>query len=141
MSMNSLVVLALLSTTMLPMMVIPGDSVSAQPTGDAWQPLARINPKQPYTIRINNRTGVTVEYASTTNEFSPRRVASGATATLTRLPLPIYLLMSPATATSSLKLTVSANQNTVTVNVEELPEGAAGNTTVNIQQTGGIFVY
>jgi len=106
-----------------------------------WQPIARINPQKPYTIRINNQTRIAIEYASTSNEFPPRTLQPGATTILSRLPVPIYLLISPTDAASKLTYTVTAKENVVTVNVKPYLGDSVGNTTVNIQETGGIFAY
>jgi hypothetical protein len=133
---------ALLLSHVLPFTVTPGLAVPvASIAASPWQPVARINPSQPYTVRINNQTGIVVEYASTTNEFPPRRLAAGASTTLSKLPLPVYLLISPINSRFNLKYRLTANQNVVTINVQQLPERSPGNTTVNIQKTGGIFVY
>lgn len=116
--------------------VPPGNMVTA-----AWQPVARINPQKSYKVQIVNQSGVPLEYASTTNEFAPRSLKPGAMGTLTQLPLPVYLLISPVDPSFVVKCQVSASQNVVTVTVRQLSQGQAGNSTVNIQETGGIFVY
>ncbi len=134
---------ALLVTVCLPVATqfradaVPAGAIAAAP----WQPVARINPQKAYKVQIVNQTGVPLEYASTTNEFAPRRLKPGATGTLMQLPLPIYLLISPVDPRFNLKFAVATNQNVVTITVRQLPELQPGNTTVNIQQTGGIFVY
>lgn len=116
---------------------VPTGAIAAAP----WQPVARINPQKGYKVQIVNQTGIPLEYASTTNEFAPRRLKPGTTGTLMQLPLPIYLLISPVDPRFNLKFDVAASQNVVTVTVRQLPELQPGSSTVNIQQTGGIFVY
>lgn len=138
-----LVTTSLLLATVLPLTdhksstVLVAQTLAASP----WQPIARITPGKPYTVRINNQTGTVLEYASTTNEFPPRQLQPGASSTLTNLPASVYLLISSVNPRFNLKYQVSAKQNVVTVNVQQLPETSPGNTTVNIQNTGGIFVY
>lgn len=138
-----LAVVALLLTVGLPLSsaiatkAIPSQAVAASP----WEPIARINPRKPFQVQLDNQAGTTLEYASTTNEFSPRRLASGGTTVLNRLPLPVYLLISPINPRFNLKYRVSVNQNSVYIRVQQLPENRPGNTTINIQETGGIFVY
>jgi hypothetical protein len=133
----------LLSASSLP--VLPATQVNAefllssQPS--PWYPVARIDPQKAYRVQILNQTGTELEYSSTTNEFPPRRLAVGNTTALTQLPLPVYLLISPVDSRFNLKYTVSTNKNVVTIKVDQLPEDRPGNTTVNIQETGGIFVY
>ena len=106
-----------------------------------WYPVARINPSQPFTVQIQNHTGIVLDYASTTNEFAPRRLYPRNTGTVALLSLPVYLLVSPINPRFNLKYSVTTNKNTVIVTVTQLPNNTPGNTTVNIQETGGIFVY
>jgi len=137
-----LAIAALLFPIVAPVMTAASLAGSVkQADSSTWQPIARINPKQPYTIRLTNQTAIAIEYASTSNEFPTRTVAPRATATLTKLPVPIYLLISSTDAEAKLKYTVSARQNVITINVQPLMGDAAGNTTVNIQETGGIYAY
>ncbi len=132
-----------LLTASLPMLSAVQVSTQSAASAQAspWQPIARINPQKSYQVRLLNQTGIELEYSSTTNEFPPRRLAAGNNTVLTQLPLPIYLLISPVDARFNLKYSVSAVNNVVTVRVFQLPEGRPGNTTVNIQETGGIYVY
>lgn len=115
----------------------PGYTMTTSP----WQPVARINPAKPFQVQILNKTGIELEYSSTTNEFPPRRLVSNANATVNQLPVPVYLLISPINPRFNLKYSVSTRNNLVVVTVTQLPESSPGNTTVNIQETGSIFVY
>jgi serine/threonine-protein kinase len=143
MVLNRWLMTLLLLSASLPM--LSAAQVSTQSTASAqaspWQPIARINPQKSYQVRLLNQTGIELEYSSTTNEFPPRRLAAGNNTVLTQLPLPIYLLVSPVDARFNLRYGVSAANNVVTIKVSQLPEGRPGNTTVNIQETGGIYVY
>jgi hypothetical protein len=140
---NPLVAASLLLPAGLPLLLVPpAISAPVTPMANAsWQPIARINPTQPYQVQIINKTGIGLEYSSTTNEFPPRRLAARATSTLNQLPTPIYLLISPLDGRFNLKYTVATRNNLVMVTVTQLPDNSPGNTTVNIQETGGIFVY
>lgn len=143
MTLNRWIMALLLFTASLP--IFPAAQVSAQSAANAqvspWQPIARINPQKSYQVNLVNQTGIDLEYSSTTNEFPPRRLAAGNSAVLTQLPLPIYLLISPVDSRFNLKYNVSAANNVVTIKISQLPEDRPGSTTVNIQETGGIFVY
>lgn len=143
MMLNRWVMALFLLTASLPM--LPASLVRAESTTNSqaspWQPIARINPQKPYQVHLVNQTGIELEYSSTTNEFPPRRLTSGSSTVLTQLPLPIYLLISPVNSRFNLKYSVSAANNIVTIKVSQLPENRAGSTTVNIQETGGIYVY
>jgi serine/threonine-protein kinase len=143
MTMNRWMMASLLLVSGMPM--LPAIQVHAQPATNSpaypWQPIARINPQKPYQVHLVNQTGIELEYSSTTNEFPPRRLTSGNRTVLTQLPLPIYLLISPVDSRFNLKYNVSATNNVITIKVSQLPEGRPGSTTVNIQETGGIYVY
>lgn len=142
MSIKHLAIAVLLFTAVSPLMMSPGRAgMTKQAQESSWQPIARINPQKPYTVRIKNQTTVVIEYASTSNEFPPRTLQPGASGTLTKLPLPIYLLISSTDATFRVKYTVTASQNVVTINVQQLAGSSPGNTTINIQETGGIYAY
>ncbi|MEX0271701.1 hypothetical protein AB3R30_21495 [Leptolyngbyaceae cyanobacterium UHCC 1019] len=133
----SLFLSAGLSIRMLPAISAPVPTMTVA----AWQPIARINPTKPFQVQIINKTRLGLEYSSTTNEFPPRKLAANATTTLKQLSAPIYLLISPLDGRFNLKYTVSTRDNLVVVTVTQLPDSNPGNTTVNVQETGGIFVY
>lgn len=142
MTFNPVAIAPLLFATSLPLVassMLPATSV--QLTANPWQPIARIDPQKPYKIQLVNQTGLEVEYASTTNEFSPRKLAPRQSTVLTRLPLPLYLLISPVNPQYNVKNTVAAKQNLVTITIQPIPEGQPGNNTINLQTTGGIYVY
>jgi hypothetical protein len=140
--MKRLAIATLLLASVLPLPAISSDAASVkQVDSSAWQPIARINPSQPYSVRLNNQTNFVVEYASTTNEFPPRTMQPRTAATLTKLPVPIYLLISAVDPEYKLQYKVSASKNVITINIQQLAGGGDGNTTVNIQETGGIYAY
>ncbi len=142
MMLNSFAISAL-TLTVLPFVpasftqAIPATAIAASP----WEPVARISPQKPFRVEIINQTGINLDYSSTTNEFPPRTVASGAKTSVQQLPLPVYLLISPANPRFNLKYFVTTKDNVVTIKVLQGPDPTPGNTTVNIQETGGIFVY
>lgn len=110
-------------------------------TPATWQPIARISPQKPYHIRLINQTSGSLEFASTTSEFPPRKLQAGATTTLTQLPVPIYLLISPVDAAFQVRYTVFSTENVITVRILPVPEGRVGHSTLNIQENGGIYIY
>ncbi len=126
----------------IPMLTLPeAIAAPANMTDSPWQPVARIAPTKPFQVQIINKTGIELEYSSTTNEFSPRRLAPSVTTTVKQLSTPVYLLINPLDARFNLKYTVSTRNNLVTVIVTQSSESRTGYSTVNIQETGGIFVY
>lgn len=146
MRLKHLTTIALVLTVLSPVLShFPQKVVQAQTTANStWQPIARINPQKPYEIQVVNQTSGTLEFASTTNEFSPRKLQAGASTTLKYLPVSIYLLISPIDAAFNVRYSVFTDQpNKITVKIQPLPEGriGGGHSTVNIQANGGIYVY
>ena len=137
------IVIASLCLSAIPLLTLP-QAIAAPSitlTASPWQPVARIDPNKPFQVQIINKTGTGLEYSSTTNEFSPRTLASGATTRVSQLPTPVYLLINSLDSRFNLKYTVSTRNNLVTVTVTQLAESNPGYSTVNIQTTGGIFIY
>ncbi|AFY75579.1 serine/threonine protein kinase [Pleurocapsa sp. PCC 7327] len=112
-----------------------------------WQPAARIDPQRPFQVKLINQTGEQIEYALTTNEFSPRQLASRESATLTYVPLDANLLINPIASpsnsefASSLKFDVAASNNLLTVTILPGDRARAGDSTVNVHRTGAIYIF
>ena len=143
MALKHLPIAALLLTLSLPLFSpsLVNASSMQRVVAATWQPVARIDPQKNYRVQLTNQAGIVVEYASTSNEFPPRKLQPNQSTTITQLPLPIYLLISPVSPRFNLKYSVSAANNIVQVKIQRLPEKVPGNTTINIQESGGIFVY
>lgn len=131
----------IVATQVMPAAAAPETSTRVQSEVSVkWEPLARIqNPKQSVTIELNNQTQETLEYLITTRtDF--RTLASGQK---TRLiveasKLPVFLNIN-ATSSTEVKYLLKVTGNTVMVDLQ--PTDGPGDTTLNIQETGGIFVY
>jgi serine/threonine-protein kinase len=111
-----------------------------------WQPVARINPKSPFKVKIVNQTKDTIEYAVTTNEFPPRQLYANENTTLTYIPLDANLLINSLAQTdkefaSSLEFEVSAANNTITVTIRPGNGASAGDSTLNIDNKGAIYIF
>ncbi|MGC9528555.1 MAG: hypothetical protein ACP5D7_23735, partial [Limnospira sp.] len=92
----------------------------------------------PVGLTLVNESGVVLEYGLTTGGTAS--LATGNSINYPNLPLDSYLLINPINAGLSLDYDVDVDNNLVTVTV--LPSGAqAGLRTVNVQSTGGIFIY
>lgn len=106
-----------------------------------WQPLALVNPKQPVQVNLINNSAYTVEYGLTTTEGPPRELDPGQTATFRRLPLPAYLLINPTSAQVNLKFNLAVTGNLITVTVQTAGDGVPGDSTLNVNDRGGIYIY
>jgi hypothetical protein len=105
-----------------------------------WQPVALINPAQPWGIRLTNTTDITLEYSVTTSD-TPRPLEPGESATLSDLVLPVYLLINPLSADTSLEFILTVEGDVVKVGVGTRDSVTPGDTTVNINEQGGIYIY
>ena len=112
-----------------------------------WQPVARVNINRPIAIKLINQTEVVLEYSLTANEAPPRQLLPRNTAVLREIPLPAYVLINPTSSNLDssrvyLKYEVAVgNDNVVTVKIRQISGDIPGNTTLNIQENGAIYLY
>lgn len=112
-----------------------------------WQPKARVDIRHPIEIKLINETNVDLEYDLTANiEQKPERLLAGKTGTLKGLSVPAYILINPDSSTPNvssfnLKYEVSTTDNVVTVKIKKVSSENPGDTTLNLHETGAIYVY
>lgn len=112
-----------------------------------WQPKARVDVRRPIEIKLVNETNINLEYDLTANiEQKPERLLAGKTSILKGLSVPAYLLINPdssiANASSfNLKYDVSTTNNLVTVKIKKVSSDNPGDTTLNLHETGAIYIY
>ncbi len=106
-----------------------------------WQPVALVNPTQPIQIQLINRTSLVLDYALTTNEAPPRQLQPGGSAALTKFALPAFLLISPTQTQISLQFNVKVTKNMIAVEIRQAGGATPGDSTLNINQGGGIYIY
>jgi hypothetical protein len=106
-----------------------------------WAPLVRIDPSKPFKIEIVNQTGVPVNYSLTTNTFSPRQLPPQGSTTLTYLPLPTNLLISSVEPRIKLVYGLTSKDNVITVYVKQTANLSDVNRTLQVQNSGGVFVF
>jgi hypothetical protein len=106
----------------------------------AFQPVARVNPGLPIRVQLVNRTPEPVDYIVVTYTNS-RRLAPGQTAQLGNFPLPAYLNINPNRDRIAIRYRVSINEKNNTAIVEVLPSGSGGDHSLNINETGAIYIY
>jgi hypothetical protein len=113
-----------------------------------WQPVARIDINRPLEVKLINKTDLILEYDLTNNQTEETpELAAGNTASITGLKLPAYILIDPSTSnpnSSRIKLqyqvSVDSN-NTVNVGIVRAEEDMMGNRTLNLHETGAIYIY
>ncbi|MFM2433200.1 MAG: hypothetical protein RLZZ511_4414 [Cyanobacteriota bacterium] len=102
-----------------------------------WEPLARVNASKPVTIVLNNNTPETLEYLITTHtDF--RRLAPGASSRVIVADFPTFLNVN-AQRTVGVKYRLTVDKNQVTLDLKVADD--QGDTTLNIDQTGAIYLY
>ncbi|GAA6617077.1 hypothetical protein [Scytonema sp. NUACC26] len=105
-----------------------------------WQPVARVaSPKAPIELQLVNKTGLTLEYGLTDLGFTGK-LPPGSSTVRKGVILPDFLLINAMEPLVRLNYDVTVNGNIVTVAIRQAGSGA-GDTTINLQQTGGIYVY
>ncbi|MGH2415561.1 MAG: hypothetical protein ACRDEA_18100 [Microcystaceae cyanobacterium] len=113
-----------------------------------WQPIARVNLKRPVTIKLINETDVPIEYGLSNNsELPPTSISPGDNAVMAGFPIPAYVLINFVSSASdqsdyNLKFDVVVDQdNVVIVKVQKINGDIPGNTTLNLHETGAIYIY
>ena len=113
-----------------------------------WQPAARLDVNRPMAIKLINETDVTLNYDLTTNiESSPEKLEPGKEATLKGFPLPAYLLINPASSLSDPSdfnlnyEVVVGSDNMAIVKIHKVGPQSPRNTTLNLHETGAIYIY
>jgi hypothetical protein len=115
-----------------------------------WQPVARIDTKRPFAITLVNETDITLDYDLTANITpAPQQVSPGKTSVLKGFAVPAYILINPTSSqvvlsASSFNLKYEVNvkeDNTVMVKVRKVSGDTPGDTTLNLQETGAIYIY
>lgn len=113
-----------------------------------WQPVARVNPKMAITINLINKTDFKINYAVTEERMTPIVIEKEKSTMLKEVKVPIYLVIypdnsNPNSSRINLKYDVSVDETTniLTVKIREVNESEFGNRTLNIQETGAIFLY
>ncbi|GAB4215007.1 MAG: hypothetical protein OHK0012_14200 [Synechococcales cyanobacterium] len=109
-----------------------------------FQPIARIDPSQPITLVLTNRSGSTLEAGLTTRRTVAREIQPEETVEVTLAELPAYLNIStpsrPPYSELSLAYRVRSQNNRVTITVD-LKNDTQGDRIVDFHEQGGIYVY
>jgi hypothetical protein len=114
---------------------LPDESPASE---GSWVPVARVDPAQPIQLNLVNKTGQTLEYLITTHTQA-RTLEAGKSVLLTSFTPPIFLNINFPDQAGTLKYQVSTQKNRITVEV--VPIGQFGDHTLNIAETGAIYLY
>lgn len=105
-----------------------------------WVPVARLNPDQPQRITINNKTGVSLDYL-VTDQTNFRILEPGKSTTLSNLATPLFLNINPQESNYRVKYTVAVEAKTNTLNVNVILTNGEDNRTLNVNETGAVYLY
>lgn len=112
----------------------------AQEDAKFWVPVARLSTDKPQRITVTNKTGVLLEYLITTHtDF--RVLEPGKSATLSNIETPLFLNINPQESNYSVKYTATVDKKTNTLNVVVSLTNGEENRTLNVNETGAVYLY
>jgi hypothetical protein len=136
---STLICLFIVGLVTTPVLKAQTPPASTYNPGD-WQPVGRVaSPKAPIELQLVNKTGLMLEYGLTDLGFTGKLPPRSSTIRKGVI-LPDFLLINALEPLVRLNYDVTVNGNVVTVTIRQAGSGA-GDTTINLQQTGGIYVY
>jgi serine/threonine-protein kinase len=104
-----------------------------------WQPAARINPQKPIQVTLQNQVNQLLEYGLTDPGAKTYEIPVGQKRTLSITRIPTFLTINTLERTALLfTLTVEGNQ--ILIQVRQIND-VVGDRTVNIDETGAIYIY
>ncbi len=112
-----------------------------------WQPVARIDINRPITINLINKTGLIIDYTITDIKMEPVSINPDQTIILNNVKPSLYILVypdsnNPDSSRIELKYEVQVTQeNIVEVRIKTTEDSNNSNRTLNLQDTGGIYLY
>ncbi|MER3495034.1 MAG: hypothetical protein C4323_24255 [Mastigocladus sp. ERB_26_2] len=108
-----------------------------------WQPVARLDNLERFVkVEILNNTTTPLQYSLSSGDALNTVIPVGGRVTLTTNSLPSYVLIYDQQSQIPLKYNVSTQGNLATVTVQQADTTTgAGDTTLNLQESGAIYVY
>ncbi|GAB1543681.1 hypothetical protein NUACC21_63570 [Scytonema sp. NUACC21] len=128
------------------MTLIPGQAFAAQSLSARtyhpgfFQPVARINPQLPIAVKLENETGLPLDYGVLGQ--SGDKVLPAATITeINNFSFPANFTVYPANPfEAQLKYNVSVKDNIATVQIQQKSVGV-GDRSFSVNKTGAIYIY
>ena len=95
---------------------------------------------KPQRIEVNNKTGITLDYSITTHtDF--RTLKPGKSVTLTNFSTPVFVNINPQESNYLVAYTVSVTAKTNTLVVNVTLANKLDNRTLNLDETGAVYLY
>ncbi len=121
--------------------LLPGKILADTYHPGFWQPKARVSPGKLVEVDIVNKSNLVLQYGFS-QASSIYSLGVGKTVKTFKVSLPTSMLINPATNDlAALKFTVKANKNLVVVVVTRESNGSPGDHAVNVNATGGVYIY
>ena len=112
-----------------------------------WQPVARVNLDKPIKLYINNVTNIDIIYDITESEGKPVSIAPSRVVRLKDVKPSLYISIypdskKPNNSQINLKYQVEVTEdNIAVVNIFTTEDGADSNRSLNLHETGAIYLY
>lgn len=120
--------------------ILPRTEILDAPEPAFWIPVARLDPNKPQRIRINNKTGLILDYLVTTHtDF--RTLDVGKSVTLSNIDKPLFLNINSQESNYSVKYSVSVDKKTNTLIVTVKQTDSKDSRVLNINETGAVYTY
>jgi len=105
-----------------------------------WVPAARLMTDKPQRIEVNNKTGMMLDYLITAHtDF--RTLKPGKSVTLTNFSTPVFVNINPQESNYLVAYTVSVTAKTNTLVVNVTLANKLDNRTLNLDETGAVYLY
>jgi hypothetical protein len=114
-----------------------------------WQPVADFDATKKVTITLVNQTTIPLEYGVAGNEEEPsEKIEAGQTGTVENVKNSSNIAIYPSVPVDpdkpfvlKFKVTVEPKTNTINVNIVKAESGFMGHRSINLQDTGKVYLY
>lgn len=108
--------------------------------GQFWVPVARLRTDKPQRITVQNKTNIPLEYLITTHtDF--RVLEPGKSATLSNIETPLFLNINPQDSNNRVMYAAVVDKKTNTLNVTVTLTNGDEHRTLNVNETGAVYLY
>lgn len=114
-----------------------------------WQPVAEFDTNKGVTVKLINQTKIPLEYGVAGNEEAPsEKIEAGQTGSLKNVDNSSNIAVYPSIVVDpdkpfvlKFEVTVDAKSNTINVNIVKAKSGFMGHRSINLQDTGKVYLY
>ena len=114
-----------------------------------WQPVADFDATKKVTVKLVNQTKIPLEYGVAGKEEEPsEKIEAGQTGTVENVDTSSNIAVYPSIAVDpdkpfvlKFEVTVEPKTNTLNVNIVKAEPGFMGHRSINLQETGKVYLY